>query len=219
MKIKYNINFVKSVIEKFVKVKEISHVGSGNHSDAFLVNNNLVVKFPKHKTASECLKKEMKVLNALDGKLYLNIPSVEFCGTFITEEQEEYTFFASKKVKGKKLTREKFLSLPKNILNKNAEIVANFLINLHNQKQVLNIKRKDLFLLHGDFSLNHCLFDENNLICGILDFGDARIGKAKSDFTYLLDAEDEEEFGIDFGNKVLEKYNKKFKEEQNEYII
>ena len=80
---------------------------------------------------------------------------------------------------------------------------------MHNQKQVLNIKRKDLVLLHGDFSLNHCLFDDKKLVCGILDFGDSRIGKPQSDFMYLLDAEDDEEFGIEFGNMVLNNYKGK----------
>ena len=68
--------------------------------------------------------------------------------------------------------------------------------------------------MHGDFSLNHCLFDENNLICNVLDFGDTRIGKAKSDFVYLLEAEDDEEFGIEFGNEVLKIYKQKTKEKK-----
>ena len=52
------------------------------------------------------------------------------------------------------------------------------------------------------------MFDENNLPCGVLDFGDARVGKPISDFVYLLDDEDDEEFGKEFGLQVLEKYNK-----------
>lgn len=89
----------------------------------------------------------------------------------------------------------------------NAEIVAQFLYTLHNEKQVLPIKRKDLVLLHGDFSLNHVLFDDKNIVCGVLDFGDSRVGKPKSDFVYLLDDKDEEEFGVEFGKEVLEKYS------------
>ena len=117
-----------------------------------------------------------------------------------------------------KLFAMKFISLPKKILNKNAEIIAKFLVELHSQKHIFEIKRKDLCLLHGDFSLNQCLFDENNLVCGVLDFGDTRIGKAKSDFVYLLDGEDDEEFGVEFGQKILD-YNKRIKEIQNENNI
>lgn len=60
--------------------------------------------------------------------------------------------------------------------------------------------------LHGYFSLNHILFDDKNKVCGILDFADARVGKFTSDFVYLLDDEDQEEFGIKFDKLVLEKY-------------
>ena len=211
MKVKYSEQFAKSIIEKYINVDSIKHIGSGNHSDAFVVNDNLVIKLPKHKKASDCLIDEMKVLKCLDNRLSVNIPNVEFYGTFVNEGQN-FVFFASKKLNGSKLSRQKFISLPKKILNKNAEIIANFLVELHSQKHIIQIKRKDLCLLHGDFSLNHCLFDENNLICSVLDFGDTRIGKAKSDFVYLLDAEDDEEFGVEFGQKVLDFYNKRIKE-------
>lgn len=73
-------------------------------------------------------------------------------------------------------------------------------------KEILPIKRKDFVLLHGDFSLNHILFNDENVVCGVLDFGDSRIGKFKSDFIYLLDDEDDEEFGAEFGKLVLKKY-------------
>lgn len=141
-------------------------------------------------------------------KLDINIPNVEFSGNF-EHDGQTFVFFASKKIKGKKLTRNEFITLSKDILSKNAEIIANFLFKLHNQKQIFNIKRKDLVLLHGDFSLNHCLFDEDNLVCSVLDFGDTRVGKAKSDFVYLLDEEDDEEFGEQFGKLVLKLYNEK----------
>lgn len=218
MKLKYSEVFAKSIIEKYIKVDSIKHIGSGNHSDAFVVNDDLVIKLPKHKKASDCLIDEIKVLKGLEHKLSVNIPNVEFDGTFVSNGQK-FVFFASKKLKGSKLSRQKFISLPKKTLNKNSEIIANFLIKLHSQKHIFEIKRKDLCLLHGDFSLNHCLFDENNLVCSVLDFGDTRVGKAKSDFVYLLDAEDDEEFGIEFGNKVLEIYNKRIKESLNEIIV
>lgn len=52
--------------------------------------------------------------------------------------------------------------------------------------------------LHGDFSLNHILFDDKNKVYGILDFTDARVSKYTSDFVYLLDDEDQEEFEMKF---------------------
>ena len=51
------------------------------------------------------------------------------------------------------------------------------------------------------------------MICGVLDFGDIRVGKYKSDFIYLLDEEDDE-FGIEFANGVLKIYKQKTKEKK-----
>jgi len=71
---------------------------------------------------------------------------------------------------------------------------------LHSVKQ-----KKDLCLLHGDFSLNHVLF-QNGEVSGILDFADNHTGNYEEDFEYLLDDEDPEEFGRKFGEKVLGYY-------------
>ena len=51
------------------------------------------------------------------------------------------------------------------------------------------------------------------MICGVLDFGDIRVGKYKGDFIYLLDEEDDK-FGIEFGNEVLKIYKQKTKEKK-----
>jgi len=214
----YTLEKVTNVINQYVKIESIKLIGSGNHSEAFLINNEIVVKMPKHKKASACLQTEIQVLNGLQSKLNLDIPNVLFTGIF-EHEGQTFVFSASKKVKGSKLTREQFITLPQTLSDKNAQIIAEFLYSLHQQKQILPIKRKDLYLLHGDFSLNHVLFDQNNIACSVLDFGDARVGKPMSDFIYLLDAEDDEEFGFEFGNNVLSRYNKLAKENTNAHNI
>ena len=203
---KYTIEDVKRILKGKMRVDSVDVLGAGNHSEAFCINGNFVVKLPKHKKASECLKVEMKVLDGLQNKLNLDIPNVVFDGTF-NVEGEKFVYFVSKKLKGKKLSREEFLKLNKVTKEKCATRIAKFLFELHNQKHILQIKRKDLALLHGDFSLGHVLFGEDNLPQGILDFGDARQGKPQSDFIYLLDDEDDEEFGKEFGLQVLKKYN------------
>ena len=204
---KYTIEDVKQTIGNKLEIKSVEFLGAGNHSEAFCINDNLVIKLPKHQKASDCLQLEMKVLKGLQNKLNLDIPDVGFTGKFKTGN-EEFVYFISKKLNGKKLSRKEFLKLNKGVKEKCATVIAKFLFELHNQKQILPIKRKDFVLLHGDFSLNHVLFDKDNLPCGILDFGDARVGKPMSDFIYLLDDEDDEEFGKEFGLQVLEKYNK-----------
>ena len=202
---KYSIENAKKILSKSIDIYSIKQIGEGNHSQAFLINNNFVAKLPKHKKASNCLITEIKVLKALKDKVLLTIPTVEFEGKFV-QDDDIFVFYISKVVKGQKLNKSKFLKLDKKTNRKNAKIIAEFLYRLHSHKEILGAKRKDYCLLHGDFSLNHCLFNDKFEICGIIDFGDSRIGKAMSDFVYLLDDEDEEEFGLEFGKQVLEYY-------------
>lgn len=202
---KYSIEQAKDIISKSIQVKTIELIGYGNHSEAFCVNDEMVMKLPKCRKASDRLKVEMRVLQGLEQKMSLNIPNVIFNGTFF-DGHEEFVCFVSKRLDGKKLSKADFLMLDEKTLFQNAEIIADFLYRLHNQKDIFSIKRKDLVLLHGDFSLNHILFNNENVVCGILDFADSRVGKFKSDFSYLLDDEDDEEFGANFGKTVLSIY-------------
>lgn len=204
---KYSHEQVKQILKTHLEIESIETAGSGNHCEAFCVNNDMIVKLPKHKKASDCLKTKIKVLQKLNNKFDVEIPNILYVGEFKINNNL-YTYFISKKLLGKKLTKEKFINLPKATLQINSKIIAKFLHSLHNQRQILSIKRRDLFLLHGDFSLNHVLFDKNNIVCGILDFGDIRVGKYLSDFIYLLDDSDDDEFGTNFGLMVLNEYNK-----------
>lgn len=202
---KYSIEQAKDIISKSIRVKSIEFIGCGNDSEAFCVNNEMVMKLPKHRKASDRLKVEIQVLQGLKQKVPLDIPNVLFNGTF-SAGHEEFVYFVSKRLNGKNLSKAEFLMLDERTLFQNAEIIAKFLYYLHNEKDIFPIKRKDLVLLHGDFSLNHILFNNENMVCGILDFADSRVGKSKSDFSYLLDDKDDEEFGTNFGKTVLSIY-------------
>ena len=60
-------------------------------------------------------------------------------------------------------------------------------------------------LCHNDFSCNHLLLDEDNRLCGVIDFGDSGIIDEYSDFIYLLE-DSEEEIGRVFGEDILRLY-------------
>ena len=60
-------------------------------------------------------------------------------------------------------------------------------------------------LCHNDLSCNHLLLDDNNRLCGIIDFGDSGIIDEYCDFIYLLE-DSEEELGHEFGEDVLRLY-------------
>lgn len=73
-------------------------------------------------------------------------------------------------------------------------------------------------LCHNDFSCNHLLLDDNNRLCGIIDFGDSGIIDEYCDFIYLLE-DSEEEIGHEFGEDIIKIYGdldlKKAKEYQD----
>ena len=60
-------------------------------------------------------------------------------------------------------------------------------------------------LCHNDFSCNHLLLDDENRLCGAIDFGDSGIIDEYCDFIYLLE-DSEEEIGVTFGEDILRLY-------------
>jgi len=202
---KYSIDFVKEILSNHLNISSIEYLGSGNHSDAFLANKNLVAKFPKNNRANNSLIKEIELLKKLDQKFNIEIPNVIKTGLF-NSNHNLYTFFISKKIEGIQLNKTKLNQLPLTKRELISKSIAEFLYGLHHIENLIQIKRKDLVLLHGDFSLNHLYFDTQFNLVGVIDFADSRIGKYMSDFKYLLDDNDEEEFGRDFGLMVLKMY-------------
>lgn len=97
---KYSIEQAKDIISKSIQVKSIEFIGCGNHSEAFCINNDMVIKLPKHRKASDCLKVEIQVLHGLEKKVPLDIPNVLFDGTF-SAGNEEFVYFVSKRLNGK----------------------------------------------------------------------------------------------------------------------
>ena len=202
MNIKYTIEQIKPFVEEFIKIENIEFCGYGDHSEAFCVNNGIIIKFPKNKEASDCLRNEIILLNNIQNIFQIEIPNVIFQNEFKIND-DNFIFFGSKKLNGKNMTKEEFLALEKNKLEKAAETIAYFLKTLHSIN--VNKTNKELVLLHGDFSLNHILF-QNEEVSGILDFADSHIGNYEKDFMYLLDDDDPDEFGKEFGEMVLKNY-------------
>lgn len=71
-------------------------------------------------------------------------------------------------------------------------------------------------LCHNDFSCNHLLLDDNNRLCGLIDFGDAGITDEYCDFIYLLE-DSEEEIGRKFGEEILQIYGNIDMDKTKEY--
>ena len=71
-------------------------------------------------------------------------------------------------------------------------------------------------LCHNDFSCNHLLLDDDNRLCGVIDFGDSGIIDEYCDFIYLLE-DSEEEIGVSFGEDILRLYGNIDIEKAKEY--
>jgi aminoglycoside phosphotransferase (APT) family kinase protein len=200
----YTIEQIKPFVKQFTNADKIEFIGCGDDSEAFCVNNEFVFKFPKHDDANISIKNEITLLKSIQKYFEIEIPNVIYESVFEINKKK-YTFFVSKKMNGINLSKEEFLSLGFEKLENAAKTIAKFLKSLHKLNK--DNSEKDSVLLHGDFSLNHILFENGN-VSGILDFADNHIGNYYEDFKYLLDNEDPEEFGITFGEKVLSYYMK-----------
>ena len=62
-------------------------------------------------------------------------------------------------------------------------------------------------LIHNDFSAGNMIF-RNNRLFGVIDFGDFIVGDPDNDFLCLLDCSTDD-FGKDFGRRVLKYYQHK----------
>ena len=117
---------IKNIIENefHLTVDSISILGQGLDSIAYLVNNEYIFKMSKHEEAKENLKKEIKVLNYLKGKITLQIPTIEFYS-------EKYSICGYKEIKGDKLTTTIYNNMSNEEQDKLAQDLAIFLKELH----------------------------------------------------------------------------------------
>jgi len=200
----YTIEQIKPFVKQFTNADKIEFIGYGDDSEVFCVNNEFIFKFPKHDDANISIKNEITLLKSTQKYFEIEIPN-EIYESVFKINNKNLSFFISKKMNRINLSKEEFLSLGFEKLEDAAKTIAEFLKSLHKLNK--DNSEKDCVLLHGDFSLNHILFENGN-VSGILDFADNHIGNYYEDFKYLLDNEDPEEFGIAFGEKVLSYYMK-----------
>ncbi len=107
-----------------LKIENISVLGEGLDSVAYLVNSEYIFKISKHEEARRNLKKEIQVLNYLKGKLSLQIPVIEFYS-------EEYSICGYREMKGSILTPEMYNKMTDEEKEKLAQDIAKFLKELH----------------------------------------------------------------------------------------
>ena len=149
---------IKEIIENEfgMDVTNISILGQGLDSIAYRVNNEYIFKMSKHDEARENLKKEIKALNYLKGKLSLQIPTIEFYS-------EKYSICGYKEIKGEKLTKKMYDSMSIQEQEDLARSIAQFLKELHSLP-LLDIDDLELDVIEdykGDYeSLKELIYND-----------------------------------------------------------
>jgi len=91
------------------EIRTIEKLGEGWMSEAFMVNEEWVFRFPKAKAGAEDLQKEIKILPLLAKHVTLTIPQFEYVG----EQQSGLPFVGYKSLPGEILGEATVPTLPK----------------------------------------------------------------------------------------------------------
>lgn len=128
----------------------------------------------------------------------------------------DYTDINSYAIDNKQNVLEEYQLLKTTIYNSLTDIEKQYIENFMQRLNSTTIFDGKKCLCHNDFSSNHLLLDENNRLCGIIDFGDSGIIDEYCDFIYLLE-DSEEEIGPNFGEDILRLYGNIDIEKAKEY--
>lgn len=144
-------NFIRETIEDNFEdftVHNIKKLGEGWMSNAYLLNDEYVFRFPKEKEGNVDLEKEIKALPILREKITLQIPNFEYVGKQING----FKFVGYKILKGKILDKEEFNILSSDIKSKLANQIANFM-NEINLVQINNYRNFNVCI--NDFYVDY----------------------------------------------------------------
>lgn len=128
----------------------------------------------------------------------------------------DYTEISSYKIDNKQNVLEEYQLLKDTIYDNLNETEKQYIESFMQRLYNTTIFDGKKCLCHNDFSCNHLLLDENNRLCGIIDFGDSGIIDEYCDFIYLLEYS-EEELETTFGEDILRIYGNIDIEKVKEY--
>ena len=128
----------------------------------------------------------------------------------------DYSEISSYTVDNKQNVLEEYQLLRDTIYDSLTDIEKQYIESFMQRLNSTDIFDGKKCLCHNDFSCNHLLLDDNNRLCGIIDFGDSGIIDEYCDFMYLLE-DSEEELGHGFGEDVLKLYGSIDIEKAKEY--
>ena len=215
-KIKYSANKKKGyekekAIYDFLNQNLSTHIKIPNIEYSYISNELSILGY-----------KEIKG-TFLNPKLYATLSKEEQTNlkqdiaTFLKKMHNlDYTNIGSYTISNKENVLEEYQLLKDTIYDSLSNIEKQYIESFMNRFNSTDIFDGKKCLCHNDFSCNHLLLDENNKLCGIIDFGDAGIIDEYCDFIYLLE-DSEEEIGQDFGLEILQLYGNIDIEKAKEY--
>lgn len=134
---KDKIHTINSYYPKLA-ITSIDFLGAGYDSEAYVVNEEFVFKFPRHATAAANLYKEAHVLMEIRDQLPINVPEVLFTGP--SDDFEQMVFVGYERIQGEALTPEVIQTLDEAVLDKLAKELAGFFSALHQIKLTTSIQ-------------------------------------------------------------------------------
>lgn len=110
-----------------IVIDSIYPAGEGMDSKAFLVNQELIFRFPKFADIAEKLKIEISLLPKLHSYLELQIPEFKYIG----QQENSFPFVGYSKIGGEALEKELFESLDRETQERLIKQIADFFLSLH----------------------------------------------------------------------------------------
>lgn len=111
------------------EIETIQFLNAGYDSEAYLINEQFVFKFPRHAIAAKNLYKEAHILIEIGDQLPIKVPTVHFLG--VSENDRQMAFVGYERILGEPLTTEIVQSLSDEVLAALAKEIAAFFKALH----------------------------------------------------------------------------------------
>lgn len=180
----------------------IRRYGTGWDNAAFLVDERFIFRFPQRAVAAPLIEREIEFLPSIAQHLSLPIPNPVFAGVAQFDYPWRfagYDILSGESACGRTLTLDQRRTL--------AEDLAKFLRALHDidvatlhaplppdligklDPSRLNVDEEPLegkhVIVHGDLYARHLLLDDDNRLCGVIDWGDLHFGHAAVDLSVV----------------------------------
>lgn len=118
---------IRRLVAKFYpnfEIKNLSSIGEGMDSVAYLVNDSMIFRFPKNSQVRNNLQNEVSILPILRPHLQVEIPVFSVVA-------EDFSFVGYKRIEGEFLTKKLFDSFKKSTQDNIQLSLAKFLVALH----------------------------------------------------------------------------------------